>query len=157
MTWLDQQTFKTVINSTPLISIDLIVRNEQGQVLVGQRCNRPAKDYWFVPGGRVVKNELLSDAFQRLTLAEIGTALSIKQARFIGLFEHFYSDSVFDDNVSTHYIVNGFELVLDSALLSLPFDQHDGYRWLSEADLIADERVHEHSKWYFETDKGYRA
>lgn len=55
--WLDVTTFETVVASAPLISIDLLVENEQGQYLLGLRKNRPAQGYWFVPGGRVQKNE----------------------------------------------------------------------------------------------------
>ena len=51
--FLSQQAFATVVESTPLISIDLIVENEQGEILLGKRTNRPARGYWFVPGGRV--------------------------------------------------------------------------------------------------------
>ena len=46
---LELETFKTVVASTPLVSIDLIVRNRQGQVLLGLRTNRPAQGGWFVP------------------------------------------------------------------------------------------------------------
>jgi hypothetical protein len=41
--WLDRDTFKTIIDTTPLVSIDLLVRNAQGQILVGKRVNRPAQ------------------------------------------------------------------------------------------------------------------
>ena len=34
---LELALFKTVVASTPLVSIDLIVCNAQGQVLLGQR------------------------------------------------------------------------------------------------------------------------
>lgn len=70
--WLPDETFKSIIQHTPLISIDLIVRNEQGHVLLGQRVNAPAKGYWFVLGGRVRKNETLDDAFVRLVREELG-------------------------------------------------------------------------------------
>jgi colanic acid biosynthesis protein WcaH len=43
--------FKKIVESTPLISIDLVVRNDQGSVLLGKRTNRPAQNFWFVPGG----------------------------------------------------------------------------------------------------------
>ncbi|MBJ6922853.1 GDP-mannose mannosyl hydrolase, partial [Vibrio cholerae] len=46
---LDELTFKTVVASTPLVSMDLIVRNRYGQVLLGLRTNRPAQGFWFVP------------------------------------------------------------------------------------------------------------
>ena len=63
---LDTELFKSVVANTPLISVDLIVRNPQGQILLGLRVNRPAQGYWFVPGGRVRKDERLADAFTRL-------------------------------------------------------------------------------------------
>ena len=34
--FLDKETFRTVVRSAPLISIDLIVLNSQGQVLLGE-------------------------------------------------------------------------------------------------------------------------
>lgn len=43
--WLPDETFKSIIQHTPLISIDLIVRNEAGEVLLGKRVNAPAKCY----------------------------------------------------------------------------------------------------------------
>jgi len=70
--YLDTKTFKTVIASTPLIAIDLIVVNERKEILLGKRLNQPAKNYWFVPGGRILKNETLDNAFKRLTLTELG-------------------------------------------------------------------------------------
>ncbi|TOB15241.1 NUDIX domain-containing protein, partial [Vibrio parahaemolyticus] len=54
---LDEQTFKLVVASTPLVSIDLIIRNSKRQILLGQRTNRPAQGFWFVPGGRICKDE----------------------------------------------------------------------------------------------------
>ena len=146
--WLDRETFKTIIDTTPLVSIDLLVRNAQGQILVGKRVNRPAQGFWFVPGGRILKNERLAEAFSRLTEAELGLKLDIRNARYLGLYEHFYDDSIFTDaeadvsingvstnDVSTHYVVNGFELVLPESHVNLPREQHNEYRWLSEKNL----------------------
>lgn len=75
--FLSTQDFATVVRSTPLISIDLIVENAQGEYLLGKRTNRPAQGFWFVPGGRVQKDETLADAFARLTQAELGLSLPI--------------------------------------------------------------------------------
>ncbi|EBV2538175.1 GDP-mannose mannosyl hydrolase, partial [Salmonella enterica] len=51
--FLRQEDFAAVVRTTPLISLDFIVENGQGEILLGQRLNRPAQGYWFVPGGRV--------------------------------------------------------------------------------------------------------
>ncbi|WP_338062250.1 NUDIX domain-containing protein [Vibrio variabilis] len=69
--YLDKETFTTVIESTPLVSIDLLIENSKGQVLLGLRNNRPAQGFWFVPGGRILKNEKLDDAFMRLCQEEL--------------------------------------------------------------------------------------
>jgi colanic acid biosynthesis protein WcaH len=161
---LDDATFKTIIDSTPLISIDLVVRDAEGRVLLGQRLNRPAQGFWFVPGGRILKGESLGSAFRRLTLVELGTEINIADARYLGLYEHFYDDSIYTNEskgveISTHYVVNGFEVVLTSAkdltTNNLPAEQHDAYQWFLEEELMASGKVHVHSKWYFDKDKGF--
>lgn len=65
--WLDADTLEMVVATTPLTSIGLLVENEKGEYLLGLRTNHPAQGYWFVPGGRVQKNETLDDALRRLT------------------------------------------------------------------------------------------
>ncbi|WP_119394244.1 GDP-mannose mannosyl hydrolase [Salinibius halmophilus] len=143
------EDFKTVVKSTPLVSIDFVVRNEQSELLVGLRTNKPAQGYWFVPGGRIVKDERFAEAFQRLSLKELGQGSSPSDATFIGMFEHLYEDSHVGDDVSQHYLVFGYELRVKQADLILPTKEHGEYRWLSEAALLADENVHENVKAYF--------
>lgn len=149
--FLDKQTFSTVIASTPLVSIDLVITNKQGQALLGQRLNRPAKGFWFVPGGRILKDESLADAFRRLTLEELGQEFSIEQAQLQGPFDHFYQDNVFGDEFSTHYVAIAYKLALSQPLENLPLDlQHQGYRWMPIDELLSSDEVHKHTKWYFE-------
>lgn len=157
---LDRDTFKTIVDKTPLISIDLVVRNSVGEVLLGQRLNKPAQGFWFVPGGRILKDESIANAFKRLTLNELGITIDIKDARYLGLYEHFYPGSIFSDDVtqssvSTHYVVNAFEVVFPEYNVELPKEQHGEYRWFSEDELLASVEVHDHSKWYFDKTKGF--
>lgn len=161
MGYLSSGAFATVVASTPLVSIDLIVRDSNGLVLLGERLNRPAQGYWFVPGGRILKDESLAVAFRRLTRTELGVEANIEEANYIGLFEHFYSDSVFcvesaEKKMSTHYVVNGFELYLPADHDRLPTAQHNKYRWFYVEELLKDVRVHKHTQWYFMPDKGIR-
>jgi colanic acid biosynthesis protein WcaH len=145
--WLPDETFKSVIQHTPLISIDLIVRNEKGEVLLGKRVNAPAKGNWFVPGGRVRKNETLDDAFVRLVREELGIESGITRAdaRFLGVFEHFYDDCVFGDDISTHYIVLAFYFKLKGKILIN--SQHESYEWLSKNSKKS---IHENCFIYFD-------
>ena len=135
--WLDPQDFERIIRCTPLVSIDIIVRSRDGRVLVGRRKNEPARNHFFVPGGRITKNESLQAAFKRITLAELGFLMEFKQARFIGVFEHIYKENVFEkQGFGTHYIVLAYELILSDAPASFPTQQHEDYVWKTERELL---------------------
>jgi len=43
---LDDHTFKTVIDSTPLVSIDILLKKDN-KILLGKRINKPAQGYFF--------------------------------------------------------------------------------------------------------------
>ncbi len=75
-TRLELPLFKTIVANTPLISIDFIIRNSEGKALLGQRQNRPAQNFWFVPGGRIFKDESFENAFKRISLEELGKEFS---------------------------------------------------------------------------------
>lgn len=148
--YLDQNIFTTVISSTPLVSIDLVVINERNQVLLGKRLNRPAKGFWFVPGGRIYKNERIEEAFLRITQAELGREISLSQATLIGPFTHLYDDFVFGEATSTHYVALGYQININQAELNPPEDdQHSVYQWFDIDTLVQQEKVHTHTKWYF--------
>ncbi len=151
--FLDSTTFSTIIGNTPLISIDLIVKNDQGQVLLGKRVNKPALDSWFVPGGRIYKDETLDDAFARIVNDELGLSFNRLDAKFYGLYEHFYEDNVFGDDFSTHYIVLAHEIHIESSI-PLTNDQHSSYQWFDTKMLFSDDTVYNYTKDYFKTTTG---
>lgn len=156
--WLSNEVFRQVVQATPLVAMDLLVRNANGDILLGERLNRPAQGWWFVPGGRVLKDEPLDTAFERLTLAELGWAFPRSAGRFLGVYEHFYGDSVFGDSQdqnaplaapSTHYVVLGYELRVESAFAAdLPLSQHAGFKWWAPDALATSDAVHAHTKAY---------
>jgi colanic acid biosynthesis protein WcaH len=142
--------FHTVVRLAPLVSIDLIIRNPQREVLLGLRANEPAKGFYFVPGGIVLKHERLSEAFARILKRETNCEARLKDARLLGAYEHFYDKNSFGDaTFGTHYVVLGYELVLDDASALKSDAQHSDLRWFSERDLIASDQVHDNTKAYF--------
>ena len=148
--YLRGELFKTIIEHSPLVSVDLIVRQED-KVLLGKRVNKPAQRYWFTLGGRVLKNERIESAIQRIGKLELGIIIN-SDPKFIGVFEHFYDDSIFDA-VSTHYLNLGYEVEV-SGLEDLPKDQHNAYRWFGLEELMQSDEVHKYVKDYFTTQKG---
>jgi colanic acid biosynthesis protein WcaH len=150
--FLSESKFQNVIMHTPLISLDLIVLGEDGNALLGKRLNQPAKGFWFVPGGRVLKNESIANAFRRLTLNELGIELELSKAELLGPYDHFYNESVFDDKIKTHYVAIAYIIKLTNRQLSrLPLnEQHSEYSWFKLGELLNSPAVHKHTKWYFE-------
>ena len=153
--FLEKELFSSIIENTPLISIDLIIKDSEGKILLGQRINKPAKNSWFVPGGRIYKDEKIEDAFKRITKDEISKEFDISNSSFKGVYQHFYDDNVFNDNFSTHYIVLGFELVIKEEL-SLGTIQHEKYKWFTQDELLKSDEVYSYVKDYFNIKKGIK-
>jgi len=143
---LDDQTFKTVVRSTPLISIDLLVKKDK-KILLGKRINKPAQGYLFSIGGRVYKNETINNAMMRIAKDELNIELKLTP-RFIGVFEHFYDDSIYQD-VSTHYVNLTYEIEIEE-VLNLPNEQHNQYQWLTIDELLKSKQVYKYVKNYYE-------
>ena len=120
--WVSADEWEIIVDNVPIISVDLIVKYENG-VLLGLRENEPAKGEWFVPGGAVLKNEQLTDAVHRVAEMELGCDVTIQKQ--LGVFEHFYETSEIDGVDSKHYIANAFvvEPVRDQSV-ELSDDQH---------------------------------
>lgn len=147
---LDKSLFRLIVNNTPLVSIDLIISNFDGKVLFGKRTNCPARGFWFVPGGRILKDETLQSAFERLTLNELGMELDFCIANFLGVYQHFYADNFTgESDFTTHYLVLGYTLVVDEFNLKLPTEQHEKYCWLDRNSILDNKKIHEYSKDYF--------
>ena len=142
---LDDQIFKTVVDSAPLISIDILIKKDN-KVLLGRRVNKPAQGYFFSIGGRINKNETIDNAMARVALNELNIDLKYTP-EFIGVFEHFYDDSMYG-NVSTHYVNLAYEYEV-KGVQNLPTDQHSEYQWFSIEELLNSDQVHLYVKDYF--------
>ena len=142
---LDYDTFKVVVDSVPLISIDILVKKDN-KVLLGKRVNKPAQGYYFSIGGRIKKNETINQAMERIVKNELDIKLKLTP-RFIGVYEHFYNDSIYQD-VSTHYVNLAYEIEIEETL-NLPNEQHNEYQWLTIDELLESKQVHKHVKDYF--------
>lgn len=148
--YLDKNHFLEVVKHTPLVSIDMVVKNSMGEVLLGFRKNEPARDFWFVPGGRICKDERIKDAFSRISLSELGVGFEISEAHSLGVFEHLYDRNfALEAGVSTHYIVLAYAFKLDLPLDMIPKDQHQICRWWPVEELKTAANVHANTKAYF--------
>ena len=148
---LSVEELKSIVKNAPLIAIDLILENPEGDFLLGLRNNQPAKGFWFVPGGRVLKNESLDRAFSRIAKAETGLELMFSDSVFSGIYQHMYPNENFsgDSSFGTHYVVLAYRIKLNEEIKSLPKDQHTEYWWASKEDILDNLKVHQNAKNYF--------
>ena len=151
---LDDQTFKTVVDSAPLVSIDILIKRND-KVLLGKRINKPAQGYFFSIGGRINKNETIDSAMNRIAQSELNIELfcsipprGVKSIpKFIGVFEHFYDDSIYE-SISTHYVNLAYEYQVGE-IIDLPTEQHSEYKWFAVDELLESNQVHNYTKDYF--------
>jgi colanic acid biosynthesis protein WcaH len=145
---LDMQTFKAVIENTPLVSIDLcLICN--GQILLGKRSNEPLKGRWFTPGGRIHKNETWQDALLRIAEAELGlSGIAVEGFSLMGMWDHFYSNSALDQNTSTHYVNLPHYAEFQSRPEIILDDQHGEFEWFDLSVVAYDEKFNPYMRNY---------
>jgi colanic acid biosynthesis protein WcaH len=148
--WLTPEEFEQVVRHAPLVSIDLIVRNDRGEMLLGLRENEPAAGTWFVPGGRIHKDDHdLDAAFARVAREELGVEVARRDARLLDVFTHRYETNTFrKPGFGTLYVVLAFELSATPDLATLPGGQHRRYAWVAPADARDRDDVHRYTRDY---------
>jgi colanic acid biosynthesis protein WcaH len=123
---LSKEQFLEVIDRTPLVSIDLVIKDPKNKILLGLRNNEPAKGKWFVPGGRIMKGENLDEAFKRISKDEIGFEHSLGEALLIGAFTHLYETNFcLKEGITTHYVVLAYELLISDKTELTKIEQHE--------------------------------
>lgn len=152
---LDHQSFIKTIEATPLVSVDLVIVRGGNEVLLGLRNNRPAQHFWFVPGGRILKNETMFTALNRIADNELGLSKKSENSElmptFYGVFEHMYEDCFAGEiGVSTHYVVlaHKIEVPIHFAL-PIADAQHAELKWWPIDAALNSDKVHQYTKNYF--------
>ena len=145
---LAAKTFKTVIENTPLVSIDLCLVCD-GQVLLGKRTNEPLKGEWFTPGGRIHKNETWQDALLRIVKAELGLCdTAVESFSLMGVWDHFYNNSALDQDISTHYVNLPHYAEFQSKPKITLDDQHGEFEWFDLSVVSGDDKFHPYMRNY---------
>jgi colanic acid biosynthesis protein WcaH len=127
-----------------------------GKVLVGYRKNEPAKDTWFVPGGRIYKNEPFPVALTRILKDELGIHSYSGDYSITGVSDHIYDTCFYKADPSctnTHYVVITVKLKIDCSMINETkmMDQHTECKWMTTAELLQNKEVHEYTRRHFHT------
>lgn len=139
--WVTDDEWETIVSNVPIVSVDLVVLTPNGVVL-GRRVNEPAKNRWFVPGGRVEKGEHLEDAVHRVAREELGAQVEIEKR--LGVYEHLYETADVSGAGGKHYVPVGFVVMTDKTRFDTG-DQHADIRTFPSTELP---ELHEHVESY---------
>lgn len=97
---LPEDIFLFASSITPMVNVDLLVRDSAGRILLSWRDDEFCGQGWHVPGGIVRFRERLLERLQRTALAEFGCPVRL-EAPEPELVEFFRPDG---QNVRGHFI-----------------------------------------------------
>jgi colanic acid biosynthesis protein WcaH len=121
---LPKDIFLFVSRITPLVNVDLLIKNERGHVLLSWRDDRYVGRGWHIPGGIVRSHERLEERIKRVSLMEIGVMVQFNpipvevnqviykkktRGHFISfLYECFLSEKIVIHNHGLRQTDNGY-------------------------------------------------
>ncbi len=117
MTKIQPKLYDKIKKTMPLPCVDLLVTHKKSLLLM-LRNNEPGKDLWFTPGGRIHRNETLTEAVKRVLHEETG--LQPTNITQISTMSHMWPQV---HTVTTYY---GVEVNTDKVK---PDEQHREYKW----------------------------
>ncbi len=122
--------YKSMLENYPIYCVNLVIRGEKGALLV-LRKQEPAINEWWLPGGRVYKNERLEEAAVRKAYEETG--LKIKILRKIGVYEIMFEKNPFNNLLNRVYTTNICYLTSQvNKNLEIKLDKiSSDYRWVN--------------------------
>ena len=126
----------------PVCCVDVVLYH-QGKVLLILRKNEPEKGRWWIPGGRVYKNEMLGDAVRRKIREEIG--IDVRVEKKIGVYEYFSDKTHFEDvTTGTHSVPVCFVAIPVAKDVNIHIDAtSSSYRWIDHIEDDLDHYVKE--------------
>lgn len=127
--FISNELYSVILKSLSIPCVDLVVKNKAGEILLVNRKNEPAKDEWWVPGGRVLFGERREDAAKRKLLEECN--LKANDFKKIGNFEFFFDVA----GKKYHNIATLFEVTVDSSEVALD-EQSSDYKWLKPEEWL---------------------
>jgi colanic acid biosynthesis protein WcaH len=135
--------YREILERMPLLCVDVIVTNGDGEILLVKRVNEPLKGSWWVPGGRVLKGESLEEAARRKVLEE--TALSLINVAPVGYYESLFREDPLELTSGLHAVSVVFQGEANAGRIELD-DQSSDYRFSNE--LPQHFHIHYFKEWH---------
>jgi len=129
--WISQKKYEDITKRLPILCVDIIIRNEVGEFLLVKRKNKPLQGQWWVVGGRVEKNEDLTEAVVRKLWEELHLECVRHNMQLLGYYEAVFHDSPFEHSIHTVSVVFVVHVWSEAVRIELD-DQSEDYMWAKE-------------------------
>ena len=77
---LPQELFYFVSSLTPMVNVDLLIKNKKGQTLLTWRADRFHGPAWHIPGGIIRFKEGIGDRLEKVAQSEVGCGVRFSRA-----------------------------------------------------------------------------
>lgn len=146
---LPEEVFLLVSRLTPLVNVDLLIRNRAGEILLTWRDDQIFGQGWHIPGGCIRLGETFSDRIAAVAETELGVTVTVS-SNPISICE------TIDNNrpSRTHHITLLFECQLDCEPLQsnrYEDDHHKPGTWAWHANPPENLLQREYRTWFSES------
>ncbi len=122
--FIPKKDFMKIQDLMPICTTDLLITNN-GKYLIVKRKQKPALGKWWIPGGRILKNETIKESALRKARQEVG--LKCEFVKILGAY-----DTIFDDGpngVPIHAVNILCKLKSQENKINLD-KNHSKYKWV---------------------------
>lgn len=125
--FIPTELYYRILENLPIACVDVAIV-AHGAVLLVRRKDAPARGQWWVPGGRVLKGEMMRDTARRKAREEVGIDCHV------GPIIH-TAETIFPDGpggIPVHSINSCFFMYpVDPEFKPHLDDHHSDYRWVN--------------------------
>ena len=126
---IPEEDYRKIVDLMPIVCIDAIIVNENNEFLLIKRRNEPLKGEYWVPGGRLFKNEPLRKAAERKVREELGLNAGVLMP--IGVYEDVFERNPLNVSSGLHTISIVYLVVVEKDSVVLD-GQSEDWGWFGE-------------------------
>ena len=132
---ISQELYYKIHEQMPICCVDVLIKTTANEFMLLKRNTAPAKDKWWLIGGRVRKNEWLEDAAKRKVREELGLEIGTFR-KIISGNETIFTEDPFGHGCGTHSINTVYVAeITEEQLNQVKLDQfHTGYGLFKTVD-----------------------
>ena len=126
---LSAERYAEIVRDVPILCVDLIIVGPFNKFLLVERKNEPMAGQFWIPGGRVMRDEPIQAAAIRLAREEVG--LELDSIKLHGIYEEVFEKSAANPATGIHTLSAVYWCVARHSDVKVD-DQSASYRWSEE-------------------------